>query len=78
MHLDVSSRPIDSLLQVQAAEPQAQSVAEAPEELLERLAQTEQLVVQLKDLIREKDALLQQKEAVLKVSFLSLGTWEQE
>ncbi|XP_052561344.1 golgin subfamily B member 1 isoform X2 [Tympanuchus pallidicinctus] len=39
---------------------------EAPEDLLERLAQTEKLVVQLKDLIREKDALLQQKEAVLK------------
>ncbi|XP_064512862.1 golgin subfamily B member 1 isoform X2 [Pseudopipra pipra] len=39
---------------------------EAPEELLERLAQTEKLVVQLKDLIREKDALLQQKETVLK------------
>uniref|UniRef100_A0A669QLS4 Golgin B1 n=1 Tax=Phasianus colchicus TaxID=9054 RepID=A0A669QLS4_PHACC len=39
---------------------------EAPEDLLERLAQTEKLVVQLKDLIREKDALLQQKETVLK------------
>ncbi|XP_068045377.1 golgin subfamily B member 1 isoform X2 [Anomalospiza imberbis] len=39
---------------------------EAPEELLERLAQTEKLVVQLKDLIREKDALLQEKEAVFK------------
>ncbi|XP_030117506.4 golgin subfamily B member 1 isoform X2 [Taeniopygia guttata] len=38
---------------------------EAPEELLERLAQTEKLVVQLKDLVREKDALLQEKETVL-------------
>lgn len=47
---------------------------EAPEELLERLAQTEKLVVQLKDLIREKDALLQEKETALKVSFPSLGT----
>ncbi|KAK2519384.1 golgin subfamily B member 1-like protein [Columba livia] len=56
----------ESFTAVQAAEPQAQSVAEAPEELLERLAQTEQLVAQLKDLIREKDALLQQKETVLK------------
>ncbi|KAK2517194.1 hypothetical protein Q9233_013222 [Columba guinea] len=56
----------ESFIAVQAAEPQAQSVAEAPEELLERLAQTEQLVAQLKDLIREKDALLQQKETVLK------------
>ncbi|XP_065536072.1 golgin subfamily B member 1 isoform X2 [Lathamus discolor] len=39
---------------------------EAPAELLQRLAQTEKLVVQLKDLIREKDTLLQQKETVLK------------
>ncbi|NXF82722.1 GOGB1 protein, partial [Sclerurus mexicanus] len=51
---------------VQALEPEAESMEEAPEELLERLAQTEKLVVQLKDLIREKDALLQQKETVLK------------
>ncbi len=43
---------------------------EAPEDVLERLAHTEKLVVQLKDLIREKDALLQQKETVLKVSSL--------
>uniref|UniRef100_A0A8C3UFG7 Golgin B1 n=1 Tax=Catharus ustulatus TaxID=91951 RepID=A0A8C3UFG7_CATUS len=42
------------------------SMEEAPEELLERLAQTEKLVVQLKDLIREKDALLQEKETVFK------------
>lgn len=46
---------------------------EAPEELLERLAQTEKLVVQLKDLIREKDALLQEKETALKVLFFLLG-----
>uniref|UniRef100_A0A803W7C6 Golgin B1 n=1 Tax=Ficedula albicollis TaxID=59894 RepID=A0A803W7C6_FICAL len=45
---------------------QSESMEEAPEELLERLAQTEKLVVQLKDLIREKDALLQEKETVLK------------
>ncbi|XP_032544332.1 LOW QUALITY PROTEIN: golgin subfamily B member 1-like [Chiroxiphia lanceolata] len=51
---------------VQALEPEAENMEEAPEELLERLAQTEKLVVQLKDLIREKDALLQQKETVLK------------
>ncbi|NXJ99431.1 GOGB1 protein, partial [Corythaixoides concolor] len=51
---------------VQALEPKAESMEGAPEELLERLAQTEKLVVQLKDLIREKDALLQQKEAALK------------
>lgn len=73
-----SSRALISLFQVQALEPKAESMEEAPEELLERLAQTEKLVVQLKDLIREKDALLQQKETVLKVSFLSLRTWEQE
>ncbi|NWU11191.1 GOGB1 protein, partial [Cephalopterus ornatus] len=51
---------------IQALEPEAESMEEAPEELLERLAQTEKLVVQLKDLIREKDAQLQQKETVLK------------
>ncbi|NXM85762.1 GOGB1 protein, partial [Oenanthe oenanthe] len=39
---------------------------EAPEELLERLAQTEKLVVQLKDLIRAKDVLLQEKETLFK------------
>ncbi|XP_074684306.1 golgin subfamily B member 1 isoform X3 [Strix aluco] len=56
----------ESSIAVQALEPEAESMDEAPEELLERLAQTEKLVVQLKDLIREKDALLQQKETVLK------------
>ncbi|KAM6100975.1 golgin subfamily B member 1 [Pterocles gutturalis] len=56
----------ESSTAVQALEPEAESMEEAPEELLERLAQTEKLVVQLKDLIREKDALLQQKETVLK------------
>lgn len=62
------------LFQVQALPSEAESMEEAPEELLERLAQTEKLVVQLKDSIREKDALLQEKEAVFKVPFLSLGT----
>uniref|UniRef100_A0A8D0GN49 Uncharacterized protein n=1 Tax=Sphenodon punctatus TaxID=8508 RepID=A0A8D0GN49_SPHPU len=38
---------------------------EAPEDVLERLAQTERLLVQLKDLVREKDAQLQQKEVAL-------------
>ncbi|XP_058721146.1 golgin subfamily B member 1-like isoform X1 [Poecile atricapillus] len=51
---------------VEAVQSEAESMEEAPEELLERLAQTEKLVVQLKDLIREKDALLQEKETVLK------------
>ncbi|XP_068256704.1 golgin subfamily B member 1 isoform X2 [Nyctibius grandis] len=56
----------ESSIAVQPLEPEAESMEEAPEELLERLAQTEELVVQLKDLIREKDALLQQKENELK------------
>ncbi|NXK51667.1 GOGB1 protein, partial [Chauna torquata] len=56
----------ESSVTVQTSEPGGESMEEAPEDLLERLAQTEKLVVQLKDLIREKDALLQQKETVLK------------
>ncbi|XP_075562705.1 golgin subfamily B member 1 [Pelecanus crispus] len=56
----------ESSIAVQALEPEAERMEEAPEELLERLAQTEKLVVQLKDLIREKDDLLQQKETLLK------------
>ncbi|NWH83410.1 GOGB1 protein, partial [Aegithalos caudatus] len=51
---------------VEALQSEEESMEEAPEELLERLAQTEKLVVQLKDLIREKDDLLQEKEAVFK------------
>ncbi|XP_032913358.1 golgin subfamily B member 1 isoform X1 [Catharus ustulatus] len=51
---------------VETLQSETQSMEEAPEELLERLAQTEKLVVQLKDLIREKDALLQEKETVFK------------
>ncbi|XP_035171503.1 golgin subfamily B member 1 isoform X1 [Oxyura jamaicensis] len=56
----------ESSVTVQTSESGAESMEEAPGELLERLAQTEKLVVQLKDLIREKDALLQQKETILK------------
>ncbi|XP_037243717.1 golgin subfamily B member 1 [Falco rusticolus] len=56
----------ESSVAVQALETEAENMEEAPEELLERLAQTEKLVVHLKDLIREKDAQLQQKETVLK------------
>ncbi|XP_014746272.1 PREDICTED: golgin subfamily B member 1 isoform X1 [Sturnus vulgaris] len=51
---------------VETLQSETESMEEAPEELLERLAQTEKLVVQLKDLIREKDALLQEKETVFK------------
>ncbi|NXN80372.1 GOGB1 protein, partial [Bombycilla garrulus] len=56
----------ESSLAVEALQSKAESMEEAPEDLLERLAQTEKLVVQLKDLIREKDALLQEKETVFK------------
>ncbi|XP_015722753.1 golgin subfamily B member 1 isoform X2 [Coturnix japonica] len=56
----------ESSVTVEPSELGGGSMEEAPEDLLERLAQTEKLVVQLKDLIREKDALLQQKETVLK------------
>lgn len=38
---------------------------EAPEEALERLAHLEQLVVQLKELIRDKDTQLSQKDTEL-------------
>lgn len=37
------------------------------EEILDRLAQTEQLVVQLKELIREKDGQLANAEKLFKV-----------
>ncbi len=54
--------------------PQPQPDAEASlegsgtsEEVLERLAQTEQLVVQLKELIREKDSQLASTEKQFKV-----------
>uniref|UniRef100_A0A8C3R1L7 Golgin B1 n=1 Tax=Cyanoderma ruficeps TaxID=181631 RepID=A0A8C3R1L7_9PASS len=57
-----SFRTLLLLFQVEVLQSEAESMEEAPEELLERLAQTEKLVVQLKDLIREKDALLQEKE----------------
>lgn len=45
-----------------------------PEEVLERLAQTEQLVVQLKELIREKDILLANTDKQLKVRTYRLKT----
>ncbi|NXC60201.1 GOGB1 protein, partial [Aleadryas rufinucha] len=63
---DAVTEPSIAVSTVQALESEAEGMEEAPEELLERLAQTEKLVVQLKDLIREKDALLQEKETVLK------------
>uniref|UniRef100_A0A8C0G461 Golgin B1 n=1 Tax=Chelonoidis abingdonii TaxID=106734 RepID=A0A8C0G461_CHEAB len=48
------------------SQPGMESREEMPKDILERLAHTEQLAVQLKDLIREKDAQLQQKEVELK------------
>ncbi|XP_062990671.1 golgin subfamily B member 1 [Elgaria multicarinata webbii] len=47
------------------SEASQQNGEETPEDLLERLAHTERLVVQLKNLVREKDAQLQQKDALL-------------
>lgn len=42
------------------------------EEVAERLAQTERLVTQLKEMIREKDAALQSKDEELKVGGTAL------
>lgn len=48
--------------------PDASSDISGPsEEILERLAQTEQLVVQLKELIREKDSQMARTEKLFKV-----------
>ncbi|NXC91465.1 GOGB1 protein, partial [Cercotrichas coryphoeus] len=63
---DAVTEPSIAVSTVETLQSETKSMAEAPEELLERLAQTEKLVVQLKDLIREKDALLQEKETVFK------------
>ncbi|NXX66262.1 GOGB1 protein, partial [Spizella passerina] len=63
---DAVTEPSVAVSTVEALQSEAEGMEEAPEEVLERLAQTEKLVVQLKDLIREKDALLQDKETVLK------------
>lgn len=54
-------------LQGPELEPSQQQAEEMPEDTLERLAHMERLVVQLKDLVREKDAHLQQKDALLQV-----------
>lgn len=40
------------------------------EDVLERLAYAEQLVVELKEIIRQKDIELKQKDEVLQVPFL--------
>ncbi|CAK6950056.1 golgin subfamily B member 1 isoform X1 [Scomber scombrus] len=51
--------------QLPAGEGQAPVESEAPEEALERLAHLEQLVVQLKELIRDKDTQLVEKDTEL-------------
>lgn len=59
--------PQDGLVPRLLSGPDASSDASAPsEEILEQLAQTEQLVVQLKELIREKDGQLARAEKLLK------------
>lgn len=51
--------------QLPASEGHAPSESEVPEEAMERLAHLEQLVVQLKELIRDKDTRLLQKDTEL-------------
>ncbi|KAI3366692.1 hypothetical protein L3Q82_009365, partial [Scortum barcoo] len=51
--------------QLPAGEGQAPLESEVPEEAMERLAHLEQLVVQLKELIRDKDTQLVQKDGEL-------------
>lgn len=51
--------------QLPANEGEAPDEPEAPEEVMERLAHLEQLVVQLKELIRDKDTQLAQKDTEL-------------
>ncbi|XP_068611531.1 golgin subfamily B member 1 [Brachionichthys hirsutus] len=51
--------------QLPVAEGRATGESEAPEEAVERLAHVEQLVVQLKELVREKDTQLNEKDAEL-------------
>lgn len=53
------------MLQLPADEGEAPAGSEPPEEAMERLAHLEQLVVQLKELIRDKDTQLTQKDAEL-------------
>ena len=51
--------------QLPGGEGQASMESEVPEEAIERLAHLEQLVVQLKELIRDKDTHLVQKDTEL-------------
>uniref|UniRef100_A0A8C8SF73 Golgin B1 n=1 Tax=Pelusios castaneus TaxID=367368 RepID=A0A8C8SF73_9SAUR len=63
---DGSDADVESTATVPMSELEVESGEEMPKDILERLAHTEQLAVQLKDLVREKDAQLQQKEVELK------------
>ncbi|XP_067915447.1 golgin subfamily B member 1-like isoform X2 [Heterodontus francisci] len=47
-------------------QPEMETCSELSQDVLERLAQSEQLVVQLKELVREKDLQLQNKEVAMK------------
>lgn len=51
--------------QLPVEEGQAPAESEPPEEVVERLAHLEQLVVQLKGLIRDRDTQLTQKDTEL-------------
>lgn len=51
--------------QIPVEDDQAPGESEPPEEVMERLAHLEQLVVQLKGLIRDKDTQLNQKDTEL-------------
>lgn len=51
--------------QLPAEGGEAPAESEPPEEAMERLAHLEQLVVQLKELIRDKDTQLMQKDTEL-------------
>ncbi|KAK3544876.1 hypothetical protein QTP86_027585 [Hemibagrus guttatus] len=66
-HHDDGADPQDGLVPWSLPGPDASSDVSGPsEEILDRLAQTEQLVVQLKELIREKDSQLACTEKRLK------------
>ncbi|XP_041057983.1 golgin subfamily B member 1 [Carcharodon carcharias] len=55
-----------SVPQETSQQAEMETCAEVSDDVLERLAQSEQLVVQLKELIREKDLQLHNKEVALK------------
>uniref|UniRef100_UPI0037E76D4B golgin subfamily B member 1 n=1 Tax=Semicossyphus pulcher TaxID=241346 RepID=UPI0037E76D4B len=64
--------------QLPANEGQASVEAEVPEEAMERLAHLEQLVVQLKELIRDRDTQLVQKDTELSSKDAQLKSEKEE